>query len=161
MYTIPLDWVRSASAWSWRSCPRSRSNVGGAGSPPRLDAARTNRRGVALAGLRHAPAAGGSGATSNDAKAISPLVSSSHRTAVAAAQHRSSETAWALASGSVKQGLRVLPMNTERPCFRNSPANTSSMKPLFCRGQSRFKQYICEEITSSAAATGQFGMYFL
>jgi hypothetical protein len=69
---IPLDWVRSASAWSWRSCSRRSSNVGGTGPPPRLNAGRTNLRGFGLARRHHAPAAVG-GATSNDAKAISSL----------------------------------------------------------------------------------------
>lgn len=71
---IPLDWVRSASAWSCRSCSRSRSNVGGAGSPSLVDTASANRGGVALARrLPHAAAGeGGGGATGGaTAKAIS------------------------------------------------------------------------------------------
>jgi hypothetical protein len=46
---LPLDWVRSASAWSWRSSSLRRLNVGGVRSPPTpVDVARTtaNRGGV-------------------------------------------------------------------------------------------------------------------
>jgi hypothetical protein len=77
---LPLDWVRSASAWSWRSSSRSRPNVGGARSPPNpLDAARTtvNRGGGPAPGrlLHPARASGGrsGGATGSGAtaKAIS------------------------------------------------------------------------------------------
>jgi hypothetical protein len=73
---LPLDWVRSASAWSCRSSSRSRPNVGGARSPlTPLDAARTtaNREGAA-SGRRLHPTRATRGATvsgSATAKAIS------------------------------------------------------------------------------------------
>jgi hypothetical protein len=86
VFELPLDWVRSASAWSWRSCSRSRPNVGGPGSPSLVHATTTNRgwgrRGVAHGRRLHPPAAeGGRGGTT--VRAIpTPRSTSLPRTAV-------------------------------------------------------------------------------
>ena len=132
---LPLDWVRSASAWSWRSSSRSRPNVGGVRSPPTpLDVARTtaNRGGVAPGLLLHPARKSGGRRGGATEKAISLV---RRRGAVAGLPHRRAgpvaiailqgSRAAPLRSGSGNLGLRKVLLKTYRCVLTSFSSNLS------------------------------------